>query len=81
MSVHVTCMFCSLEVGGEVSLDKHLQYGHGVARQRPLLLALLLLTHQDIAELVDRVQRRAEAESSSRDILAKNVQVSPPDPG
>ena len=57
-------MFCSLEVGGEVSLDKHLQYGHGVSRQRPLLLALLLLTDRDIAELVARVQRRTEASSS-----------------
>ena len=64
VAVHVTCMFCSLEVGGEVSLDKHLQYGHGVSRQRPLLLALLLLTDRDIAELVARVQRRTEASSS-----------------
>jgi len=63
------CIYCGITVQQNFdNVDKHLQYGHGIANQRPILVSIFLLSQSEISEFLDITQSRYEGFKSTGQI-------------
>ena len=58
----LVCLFCDIKLrSSAASFEKHIRYGHGISKQRQLVISILTLGGEEVNELISQVQTRVAA--------------------